>query len=692
MSALPRATPALLSIMKMHPWIQSAAFLLCAASSLAGAAPVLEWSVPVDAGGGLGAHVKAVGSTAVGDVIVVAQTGSATAAQIRVQRLAKSTGQVLWTRDVGTALRADDAADLVVDPSTGDSYIAARAATATNGIDWFVFKVNGTNGALGWGAGYTYGSVGNDEPRAIAFTSDGNIAVAGMETVVAATRLRVAKLNASTGALMWGFTSKLDGTQAADVAGDGSGNVVVVGRNGGDAYTLKLTSVGEVSWQQTYSAAGVGQDAWNALALFSNGDVAAAGYAVAETGDQNLTVVRYPAAGGAPSWTFSVGGTANANDAAYDVAIDGAGDVYTAGMVRNTATGQAAYLGKVTGSTGFGAWASIKSGTSTAAEATDAYFSIRPLGSDVVVLGTIANASADILLSRFAALDGSLREDTLFGGAAGKDDTVLGKNLLAVTETGFVFGGDTESAAPLATGIVRRLRLVSSNADLSGLAILQAPLSPTFTSSRYDGYQASVLNTTATITVTATFAQANATAQVRVNAGTQSNLGSGIASGPLALNMGQNTVQVRVLAEDGVSSRTYAFVVTRLTGLESWRKTYFPDSTAATGPGADIAAPQGDGVSNLLKFAMGLDPTKPGVVPITFTREGDFFIYSYSPSAAALGDGLSFLLEFSDTLAADSWIPSTVDQPGISSGGALVRVTVPPGAGNRRFVRLKVVR
>jgi len=89
---------------------------------------------------------------------------------------------------------------------------------------------------------------------------------------------------------------------------------------------------------------------------------------------------------------------------------------------------------------------------------------------------------------------------------------------------------------------------------------------------------------------------------------------------------------------------------------------------------------------------MGLDPTKPGVVPITFTREGDFFIYSYSPSAAALGDGLSFLLEFSDTLAADSWIPSTVDQPGISSGGAPVRVTVPPGAGNRRFVRLKVVR
>ena len=194
------------------------------------------------------------------------------------------------------------------------------------------------------------------------------------------------------------------------------------------------------------------------------------------------------------------------------------------------------------------------------------------------------------------------------------------------------------------------------------------------------------------MTVTATFAQANATAQVQVNGGALSGIGSGVASGPLALSVGSNTVNVKVTAQDGITTNTYTVLVTRLTNLESWRQTYFPGSTATTGPGADLATPKGDGVPNLLKFATNLDPTKPGLMPGTFTKTGSNLTFTYTPTTGAVADGLTFTVEYSDTLVAGSWSTATVSQGTIGSGGVLVTATMPAGANGRRFMRLKVVR
>ena len=104
---------------------------------------------------------------------------------------------------------------------------------------------------------------------------------------------------------------------------------------------------------------------------------------------------------------------------------------------------------------------------------------------------------------------------------------------------------------------------MSTNADLGGLTLNSGSLSPTFASAT-TSYTASVANATASITITPTSAQANATLAVRVNAGTYATVSSGSPSSALPLNVGSNTIDVRVTAQDGVTQRIYTIAVTRL--------------------------------------------------------------------------------------------------------------------------------
>lgn len=430
-------------------WIAGPAFAL----------PLLNWSKSVDTGASASDRTKAMGMMNGGDVIAASQIGSGTGAQIRVQRFASAGGTVAWTRDVGTAEMADDVVAIAVDPVTGDSIVAARAASAANGLDWLVFKVKGSGGRLVWVTSYTYATTGNDQPRAITFTSDNNIAVVGMETNPAngRSRLRVTKINTSTGSQIWNYTSPTDGTDAAAVAADASGNVVVAGRRGKDAFVVSLGSTGTVNWSQTYNGAGNGYDAWNAVTLLSTGDLAVAGYATGSTGGQNFCAARYPGAGGSPTWVREVNGSANGNDLAYDITRDASNNLYAAGLVRDTANGQTAYIAKLSGAAGTVTWSSTKNGGNTLPEATDAFFSVRLLGSDVLAAGSSASSQnkSNILVSRFTAA-GVFAEDTVFDGAAHNNDFLLSRNLVATSGSAlFAIGGDSENVSASSNGLVR---------------------------------------------------------------------------------------------------------------------------------------------------------------------------------------------------------------------------------------------
>ena len=97
----------------------------------------------------------------------------------------------------------------------------------------------------------------------------------------------------------------------------------------------------------------------------------------------------------------------------------------------------------------------------------------------------------------------------------------------------------------------------SNNADLANLSLSAGSLSPAFSSGQAS-YVATVASSVSSIALTPTTDDANATVTVDNVAVT-----SGVATAPIALNFGSNTIAVRVTAEDGTTSNTYTVEVTR---------------------------------------------------------------------------------------------------------------------------------
>ena len=101
-----------------------------------------------------------------------------------------------------------------------------------------------------------------------------------------------------------------------------------------------------------------------------------------------------------------------------------------------------------------------------------------------------------------------------------------------------------------------------TNANLNNVSLSNGTLSPSFAANT-TAYTASVTNAVSSITVTPTVEISGATLQVRVNGGSYAAVASGAASSALSLNVGSNTVDVRVTAQDATTIKTYTITVTR---------------------------------------------------------------------------------------------------------------------------------
>ncbi len=127
------------------------------------------------------------------------------------------------------------------------------------------------------------------------------------------------------------------------------------------------------------------------------------------------------------------------------------------------------------------------------------------------------------------------------------------------------------------------------------------------------------------------------------------------------------------------------------THQELWRFANF-GSYASANSAADSADPDGDGLNNLLEYALGTAPNSSGVMPAVLALNGVNLEYTYTRSTAAKDNGVTYQIEWSDTLEAGSWSTETVSQQITSTQGALetVKASVPAGAGGKRFLRLRV--
>lgn len=239
----------------------------------------------------------------------------------------------------------------------------------------------------------------------------------------------------------------------------------------------------------------------------------------------------------------------------------------------------------------------------------DANFASSSLTTGGISLNTTGGASGTIGLS-----------------GSGTSYTVTISSITGAGTIGITVGANTSldaaTNANLASAASTTFNVVSNNADLSALALTTATINEFF-SAATTAYTSSVPNATSSVTVTATRAQANATLQVRVNGGSLSALTSGSPSGALALNVGANTIDVKVTAQDAVTTKTYTITVTRRSIIEDWRLSFFADasgtSTRANGADFDL-----DGKTNLLEFAFGTDPTLGSSGPSDLTMTGTY--------------------------------------------------------------------
>jgi gliding motility-associated-like protein len=176
--------------------------------------------------------------------------------------------------------------------------------------------------------------------------------------------------------------------------------------------------------------------------------------------------------------------------------------------------------------------------------------------------GNVSNSDASVT-ERGVIYSSSNNAPTIGGSGVTKASNGTGTGAFSASISGlsasttYYVRSYATSGAGTSYGTVTSFATQSNDANLSAFTISSGTLNPTFAAATTT-YTASVTNATTSITVTPTRNQANAT--IKVNTTT---VASGTASGNLALNIGDNTINTVVTAQDGTTTKTYTLTVNR---------------------------------------------------------------------------------------------------------------------------------
>jgi beta-glucanase (GH16 family)/regulation of enolase protein 1 (concanavalin A-like superfamily) len=124
-------------------------------------------------------------------------------------------------------------------------------------------------------------------------------------------------------------------------------------------------------------------------------------------------------------------------------------------------------------------------------------------------------------------------------------------------------------------------------------------------------------------------------------------------------------------------------------GFAEWQSLEWPGVSDPAIIG-NLADPDRDGLVNLLEFALALDPATASTLPVNFVRNGATLEFTYTRSAIATG--ITYQVQWSDTLTSGSWSSAGVSEQIFSDDGSIqtVRASVAAGVSGRRFLHLRV--
>jgi len=188
-----------------------------------------------------------------------------------------------------------------------------------------------------------YNGTANNEDQAYAIVADnnGNIIVGGYSVGIGSSIDFVTIKYTPDGTALW--TNRYDGPEhGADrieaMAVDGSGGVYVSGESGTNIVTIKYTSQGAPVWTNTYIST---NDflLFGAIAADNDGNAYMLPYDLSDT----FITVKYDVNGN-PAWTNYFQSSPFSSDAASDVAVDAAGNIFVTGWSFDSFTGATDFL------------------------------------------------------------------------------------------------------------------------------------------------------------------------------------------------------------------------------------------------------------------------------------------------------------------------------------------------------------
>ncbi len=236
-------------------------------------------------------------------------------------------------------------------------------------------------------------------------------------------------------------------------------------------------------------------------------------------------------------------------------------------------------------------------------------------------------------------------------------------------------------------------RAPSSISTLSALVLSNGTLSPSFSPSTLS-YTSNASSTTTSVMVTPTVTDPTSTVKVNGTTVASGSQSAAISLGPSSIN----TITVLVTAQDGINTSTYSVAVDN-TPYGIWKKSKFSNLSEWIDPtvSGDMATPAHDGISNLMKYALGLSPMTPGTASLpTASIQNGYLTLTYRMNKSSTD--VTFTVQSSNTLGgtwstASNVILQTDPTPG---GGSYWLVTVRDTTlytgSPARFMRLQVTR
>lgn len=246
----------------------------------------------------------------------------------------------------------DDRASALEVNSSGEVFVIGKSDNDPNltvNFDYKTIKINSTKNIV-WEADFNGMGNGTDEASSIILLSSGDVVITGrsdsdVNALINNYDVKTICYSASTGAQSWLKT--YSGTTGNDDLGNqlalnNLGNIFVVGSSQdafaeSDALTIQYSSSGTQNWTSLFKGIGDNTDVVNAIAVDAAGNTYLAGYSYSQSSLKDMCVIKL-GPNGDTLWVKKHDGTANGNDEATDVKVDGSGNVYITGFTKESLT------------------------------------------------------------------------------------------------------------------------------------------------------------------------------------------------------------------------------------------------------------------------------------------------------------------------------------------------------------------